>query len=315
MMRVTVVFAFLLVFTEVCETYPVITENCGQSVHINQRPTRMVTHDVNISEMAFELGLQPYMAGVTGTGGWNKKSENFRIKQGNLPDLATKYASLENILFARTDLYFAGWGYGMRVGGPVTPETLARYKIDTLVLTESCIRVNRQKYSRATISLLFDDFLRLGKVFNQQKQAEQIIQQWNKRIEYAQQLVQPKEPLNVFLYDSGKDKPLTAGKFAMPSAFIELLGSKNIMDDLPNSWSHTSWEVVAIRQPELIILVDYVSKNSIQNAQHFLENHPVMKHTPAVKNRRYVVLSYAEITPGPSNIEAIEKLAYAIKGE
>ncbi len=308
-------FVCLLVFTLYCEAYPVVVDSCGQPLQFNKRPTRMVTHDINITQMAFELKLQPYMAGVTGVGGWNKKSERFRNQQGNLPDLATKYASLENILLARTDLYFAGWGYGMRVGGPVTPDTLARYHINTLELTESCIRINRQKYPKASMSLLYDDLLRLGRVFEQENQTEQIIAQWHKRINKAQRLAQFEKPLKVFLYDSGTDKPLTAGKFAMPTALIEILGSKNIMDDIPGSWSSASWEVVAVRRPELIVLVDYISRDNVQNSIRFLENHPVMKFTPAVRNKRYVALSYAEVTPGPANIEAIEKLAQAIKGE
>ena len=37
-----------------------------------------------------------------------------------------------------------------------------------------------------------------------------------------------------------------------------------------------------------------------------------MKHNAAVKNRRFIGLRYEELTPGPSNIVAIEKLAKAL---
>jgi iron complex transport system substrate-binding protein len=37
-----------------------------------------------------------------------------------------------------------------------------------------------------------------------------------------------------------------------------------------------------------------------------------MKETDAVKNERYVALRYAELTPGPANIDAIEKIAKAM---
>ena len=36
-----------------------------------------------------------------------------------------------------------------------------------------------------------------------------------------------------------------------------------------------------------------------------------MSETDAVKHRRYLPLKYGEITPGPANIQAIEKLAKA----
>ena len=39
-----------------------------------------------------------------------------------------------------------------------------------------------------------------------------------------------------------------------------------------------------------------------------------MKHATAVRNRAYVALRYEELTPGPANIEAMAKMAEAMKG-
>ena len=38
-----------------------------------------------------------------------------------------------------------------------------------------------------------------------------------------------------------------------------------------------------------------------------------MRHTDAVKHQRFIALRYAELTPGPANIEAVEKLARALR--
>lgn len=69
---------------------------------------------------------------------------------------------------------------------------------------------------------------------------------------------------------------------------------------------------MASRQPELIIILDYMTPDNVSRSKNFLANHPLMKNTPAVKNQRYVVLNYPEITPSPANIEAIKKLAQAV---
>lgn len=37
-----------------------------------------------------------------------------------------------------------------------------------------------------------------------------------------------------------------------------------------------------------------------------------MKQTPAVRQQRYLKLQYAELTPGPANIAAVEKLAHLL---
>ena len=119
----------------------------------------------------------------------------------------------------------------------------------------------------------------------------------------------------VFLYDSGEDKPFTAGKFAMPTALISEAGGTNIMADMETSWGTTSWETVAARNPQFLILLDYQDGAGYQKLLDFLKAHPAMKETDAVKNERFVALRYAELTPGPANIEAIGKIAKAMHPE
>lgn len=46
-----------------------------------------------------------------------------RADIGELPELAERYPSKEVLLGAGAGFYFAGWNYGMKVGGKVTPET------------------------------------------------------------------------------------------------------------------------------------------------------------------------------------------------
>lgn len=101
----------------------------------------------------------------------------------------------------------------------------------------------------------------------------------------------------------------------MPSALIREAGGVNIMDDMETSWGTTSWETVAARNPQFLVLLDYQDDAGYQKLLNFLKSHPAMKETDAVKNERFVALRYAEITPGPANIEAIGKIARAMHPE
>ncbi|OOL11373.1 hypothetical protein BXQ27_33330, partial [Klebsiella aerogenes] len=58
--------------------------------------------------------------------------------KSDLFNKAPKYPTLETLLAAEPDFFFAGWNYGMKVGGEVTPDTLSKYGIKTFVLSESC---------------------------------------------------------------------------------------------------------------------------------------------------------------------------------
>lgn len=117
-------------------------------------------------------------------------------------------------------------------------------------------------------------------------------------------------PVKVFVYDSGEDKPFTAGKYAIPTALIEAAGGTNIMDDVDSSWVEVGWEPVIERNPDVIAIVDYGNVTAEQKAA-FMRANPAFKDIAAVKNNRFVVLPYVEATPGPRNIEAIKTLASA----
>jgi iron complex transport system substrate-binding protein len=292
------------------QTFPVTVDNCGEPLTFAAPPKRAVVHDLNMTEMALALKLNPHMVGVTGITGWYKTGPEFKAALGSIPELAPKNPTLENILAANPDFFFAGWNYGMKVGGEVTPTTLAKYGIKTLVLSESCIHVNKRR-PVASMDLLYTDFVKLGTIFGKEAQAKTQVTQWKERLSKLVPAAQNKD-LRVFLYDSGEDKPFTAGKYAIPTAMIEAAGGRNIMSDMDTSWGTTSWETVAARNPQFLVMLDYQDGNGVTKLMQFLKNHPAMKETDAVKQERYVALRYAELTPGPANIEAIEKIAKAM---
>ena len=291
--------------------FPVTVDNCGKPLTFTEAPKRMVVHDINMSEMAFDLHLQPQIVGITGISGWYKNIPVFTQLQGNIPELAPKYPSMETLLAAKPDLVFAGWNYGLRAD--VTPQALARFNIKTLILSESCIHVDSHR-PRASMDLLYGDMQRLGKVFGKEEEALKLINSWKMQVADLKQKTAGQKPVRVFLYDSGEDKPYTSGAYAMPTAIIEAAGGKNVMDTLNKSWTHTNWESVAATQPEFIILMDYQSgiNGGADGLQTFLEHHPLMKHTPAVIHHRFLKLKYQEMTPGPANITAISKIAHAL---
>lgn len=293
-------------------SYPVTIQSCGKPVTITHRPTHAVVHDVNMAEMAFALHLQPFMTGVTGISGWNKRTPVFEKELGDLPEIATHYPTLEQLLNAGTDFFFAGWNYGMHVGGDVTPETLAAQGIPTLVLSESCMRTG-QVSAFPTLDLLYGDEDRLGQVFDRTTEAQSLINGWKMRVQAVQKQLAGRPPVRVFLYDNGRDRPFTAGKYALATELMHLGGGQNIFRDLPTNWGPASWESVAVRDPEAILIVDY--GNGIEQSLAFLKSHPLLTKTVALKDNRIMAVRYDEMTPSPANIDAIEKISVFLHPE
>lgn len=146
--------------------YPVTVQSCDRSVTFTAAPQRAVSNDVNLTKMMVALGLQSHMVGYSGITGWNKPDQGLLHDLGNLPELASKYPSLETLLNANADFYFAGWNYGMRVGGDVTPQSLAPLGIQAYELTESCAQIMPR--AEATLADVYNDLLNLGRIFNVQ---------------------------------------------------------------------------------------------------------------------------------------------------
>ena len=289
--------------------FPVTVESCGKPLTFEAPPQRAVVHDINMAEIMFALELQPQMVGVTGITGWYKTTPAFDAARGDLPELAPKYPTVENLISVEPDFFFAGWYYGMKPGGEVTPESLAEFDIPVYVLSESCIHLDKEQPA-VGMETLYKDVRNIGAIFGVAERAEALIADWQARVAAVAEATKGMGGQRVFLFDSGEDKPFTAGGFAMPTALIAAAGAKNIMADVETSWGRVGWETVGERNPEFILLLDYGDGG--QPLIDVLEAHPVMAETDAVRQRRYLALKYSEITPGPANIEAIEKLARAL---
>ncbi len=291
--------------------HEVTVDNCGEPLVFDTQPERLVVHDMNMTDMAFALGLQDKIVGLTGITGWYKTSADFDTLRGDIPELAPKYPTVENLVAVEPDLFFAGWYYGMKPGGDVTPDTLAPFGIKTMILTESCVHLDKDR-PEASMDLLFDDILRLGKVMHVEDKAEALVSGWKDELAAIETKTADLAKPHVFLLDGPADAPFTAGKFAIPDAMIAAAGGQNVTHDMDTSWGRTSWEAVAASNPEFLVLLDYQTGNGAEDTFKFLQEHPVMSQTDAVKNERWIGLRYEELTPGPANIEAISKMVEAM---
>lgn len=300
----------LLALPAVASDYPLTVRSCDRDVTFEQAPQRVVSHDINMTSMLITLGLRERMVGYTGISGWKTLDPAFKDSLADVPELASRYPSVETLLEADADLFFAGWNYGMRVGGAVTPTTLQPFGIAVYELSESCSWVMKQQ--GASLDDLYRDLLNLGRIFSVQPRAEALVGQLRERIEAVRSSVrQDGTAPRVFLYDSGEDRPTTSGRMGMPQALIETAGGHNVMDDVTASWTQVNWESVVERDPEVIVIVDY-GPRSWQQKRDFLLGNPALQAVTAIRERRFVVLSYLEVTPSVENATAIEKLAAAL---
>ncbi len=291
-------------------SYPVTVKSCNRTVLFTHPPARAVSQDVNLTEMMVALGLQSYMVGYSGVTGWNKPSPGLMAALKGLPELATYYPTVETLLNANADFYFAGWNYGMKVGGDVTPQTLEPLGIQVYELTESCSLL--APGTAASLEQVYIDLANLGKIFGVDDRAQSLIAQLRKRQHEVVHNVAGKKRPRVFVYDSGEDRAFTAGRLAIPQALIDTAGGQNVMNSVNASWTQVGWESVVEADPQVIIVVDYGERSAAEKVRFLLTN-PALQSVAAIRDKRFVVLPYSAMTPGVQNLDAIEALADALE--
>ncbi|KJS60202.1 iron transporter [Streptomyces rubellomurinus] len=291
--------------------YPVTVDNCGTPLTFRQKPARAVTNDVGITELMLSLGLADRMAGYV------MPDDKGRVDQVPWKDgyqqtawLSKQQITKEIALDAKADLVFAGWHYGFDEGRGVTPQAFRALGIDSYVLTESCRSgKGAERGVMGPLDALYTDLANLGEIFDVRERADRLIADFKARIAAVPQ---PERRPSVFLYDSGRDKPYTAGKFAAADEIITRAGGTNVMGDLADSWVTTGWESVVERDPEVIVINNY-GEVGAEEKRAFLKSLPALAGVSAIRNDRIVVLDYVDLVESPRNPAAISTLAEQLR--
>ncbi|SPE57355.1 putative ABC transporter solute-binding protein YclQ precursor [Streptomyces netropsis] len=300
--------------------YPVTIENCGVRTTYDKAPQRVVTNDVGIAEIMFALGLEDHMAGYVAPDYKGDRDDRAAAAWTDgykkVKWLSKKEITKEIVLDAKADLVFAGWNYGFGEGNGFTPASLKKLGIGSYVLTESC-RNNGDAKSRGVmppLEALYTDLETLGKVFDVEDRAAKLIAGFKKQVADAQaQLPKDGERPSVFLYDDGRDKPLTSGMYAGPHDIITKAGGDHVMKDLKDSWVSVSWEAVVERNPDVIVINNYGDVTA-QQKKEFLKSYAPLAGVSAIKNDRIFVLDYVDLVESPRNPAAIVALSQYLKG-
>jgi len=285
---------------------------CGDKVDYPNVPTRAVANDINMLNIMLALDLKDNMVAYSGVSAYNKISPKLAAQIINLPEVASKQPTVENLLNIDADFFFSGWNYGMPVGGPTTPASLARFGIKTYLIKESCAHV--QNKASTSLEDTFYDIMALGKIFDIETRAKVLISSFRQRLSAIKQQLKGVNKTTVFVYDSGIEKPFTAGGLATPNAIIEAAGGTNILHDLAVSWGSVNWETVVNANPEHIVIINYNSSKAEDNIA-FLKHFPITANLTAVQQNSFTIIDYTAATPGVENVGAVEQLAHDLHPE
>lgn len=311
-MRSTPVLLLIAILLAGCASPPpqprdgVRVDNCGSAQTIERAPQRVVSLNQHVTEVLLAMGLGDRLVG-TAYPDDHEPPEQVAEQYHQVPLLAEEYPSFEQVLAADPDLVVGGYASAFDDTAGLGRQTLADSGIPTLLLSEACAE------QPAGMDTLLSDIRMFGEVLGLGPEAERLSAEITGRVRAVEQRIAGRDPVEVFVFDSGQQAPMTLGRDGVGNDALRRAGGANVFGDTPGGFPDVSWEQVAAREPEAIVLVDYLGA-PVEDKRDQLRGHPLAGKTPAAREDRFSTIPLVELTEGIRFPDAVERLAADLHG-
>ncbi|MEV4748891.1 ABC transporter substrate-binding protein [Streptosporangium sp. NPDC049248] len=280
--------------------FPLTVTNCGVSTTFQKPPQRAVTLNQHVTEIMLALGLEKSMVGTAYLD--DEIPPDYQAAYNGIKVLAEEYPSYEALLSAEPDFVYGGFNSAFDDKEGRGRDALAKAGINSHVNIEAC------PTGPVTMTQVEDEIRTIGTIFGVADRAEQQITAMRGVLDGVKAKIDGADPVKVFVYDSGDKTAFTAGGAGIGNEMIKLAGGTNLFADLPKSFGDVSFEQVADRAPEIIVIYDYGDK-SPEDKKKFLLANPALKDVPAIRNQRFAVLPLSSTVLGVRVPAGVESLA------
>lgn len=281
--------------------------SCGLELTFERPPERVVTLDQSSTETLLALGLADRMAGTSNLK--TKVAAQYREAYAEVPVLAPKLLTGEQLRAASPDLVvssFTDLYTRDRVG---TRAELHELGLPSYVSAVDCPEHGGGK---TPFERLFADYQRLGRVFGVEERAAELVAAQRKVLREAR-ATRADEPSVLWLYSVFDGVPYVAGGTGIPAAMSDVLGVRNVFADVDEDWPEVSWEQIAQRKPDVIVVGDLSERgtpgDSAAEKIALLREHPVVGKLPAVTEDRIVEVPGIELDPSVRSVDALAVVA------
>lgn len=291
--------------------FPVTDENCGVTTTYEQAPQRAVTLSNNATELMLALGLQDQMAGTSYMANL-AISPAYAEAYAAIPVLSPLVATTEELINAEADFVYAGYPDGF---------SESRHTRDQLHDLGMKTRLNVEGCNLGTFGFpeLFDEIRSVARIFGVADRGAALVDNLSIRLDEVRAQLRDTVPVKVFIYNGGESAPNGVLGNTLLSQAVAAAGGQNIFADIAKRYGEVSWEQVAEREPEFIVVfysgtaggqVVADPGNELGQARiQTLKANPTIANVPAIINGRFILIDSVQGQPGPSTVEAVEKMA------
>ncbi|MGY3062276.1 iron complex transport system substrate-binding protein [Streptomyces sp. TE3672] len=301
--------------------YPVTLKNCGRTVTVDAPPRRAVSVDQGSTEILLSLGLADRMAA---TATWTDPvMKGLEKANAEVPRIADDRPSSEKVLDREPDFVSASFESTLAKGGVAPREQFESLGVPTYVSPADCTGKDNSgggdgaRTAPLTMDSVYGEVRDLARVFGVPERGDALVAALRERVKKATEDIDASGTTLLYWFSDSK-APYLAGCCGAPGIITEELGAKNVFDDTHEEWPQISWETVADRNPDVLVIGDLTRRaqtaESAAKKIEFLESNPATKNMDAVRHKRYVLLSGQAMNPSVRTVEGVERVAAGLRG-
>jgi iron complex transport system substrate-binding protein len=286
-------------------------ENCGTEVTFTAAPQRVVTLNQTAAEILIRLGVGDRIVGS----GYDidKPPDEIAAQYQKIPILSAHGQAIkhEKLLEAQPDFVYGSFASFFTAEQSGDRGQLHSLGVPTYLTEFDC--TYHESVAGADFELMYEEYRRLATIFDVPAAGEKLAVEQRAVVDTALATVQKRDtPLKVmWFYSTYAGTPWAAGPGGLPQHISELVGVENIFADASTKWAEVSWDEVAARNPDVIILADLTRGEPNDTAQEkvdLLKQDPLTSKLDAVAGDRFIAIPGRYMDPGEGSVYAVPAL-------
>lgn len=292
--------------------YPLTISNCGHELTFDKAPERTVSLNQSSTEILLSLGLVDSMVG---TATWTDpvlpqlEADNAKVER-----LADNAPSMEAVLATSPDFVTASFPNSLSDKNAGSFEKYESFGIPAYLAPNQCDKSVANGDSAPTSPYTFDkvyqEITELAQIFGVGDKGEELVNSLKER--FAAATAEKHEGLTTVFWFANSEAPYVAGGSGASQFVADNMGITNLYEDEPDEWPQVSWEDIAAKNPDFIVLGDLTRKSQTAETGEakvaYLESNPVTAQMEAVKNHRFIFVAGGDMNPSIRNADLAEKI-------
>lgn len=287
--------------------------SCGIELSIPAAPKRAIALEQGATEVMLALGLEGRMIGTSYL--TDAVAPEYQAAYDAVPVLAAQYPTTEQVREAGPDFVYSMRASAFSSDAAGSREELIDLGVPAYLSSNDC-----EDQDLITDEVGFDQIFAevqdIASIFDVPVKGDELVADQQAVLDDARARSGDVDaPSIVWLYSSVEGAPVVAGANGLAHTLGELAGGTNAFDDLDAQWTETTWDEIAQRDPDVIVVADLsrgLPGDSAADKIESLRTDAVTAQLSSVMENRLISIPATELDPSVRSIDALQTLSTSL---